>query len=93
MWYFVNEFFILLLFPQNVSLQDYIKFGEFLNNLDEFSISLKIYNVANQPITQGTQVNIYIFNVLNYTRALAKVKFSEKIGVIQNRTLKWPTGL
>ena len=68
MWYFVYDFFFPLLFPQNVSLQDYIKFGEFLNNLDEFSISLKIYNVANQPITQGTQDNIYIFNIYIYTK-------------------------
>ncbi|XP_028409285.1 calcium uptake protein 2, mitochondrial-like isoform X2 [Dendronephthya gigantea] len=36
----------------NVDLKDYIKFGEFLNNLEEFSIALKIYNVANQPVTQ-----------------------------------------
>ncbi|CAB4044646.1 calcium uptake 3, mitochondrial-like, partial [Paramuricea clavata] len=36
----------------NVNLQDYIKFGQFLNNLEEFSIALKIYNVANQPVTQ-----------------------------------------
>lgn len=34
-------------------MTDYIKFGEFLNNLQEFSIALKIYNVANQPVTQG----------------------------------------
>ena len=44
---------------QNVSLQDYLTFGEFLNRLEEFSISLKIYNVANQPVTQGTEFEIH----------------------------------
>ena len=38
---------------QGISFNEFKKFCQFLNNLDDFAIAMKMYTYAQQPVSQG----------------------------------------
>ena len=41
-------------FLQGITLNQFLSFGMFLNNLEDFSLAMRIYSIAGQAVTQGT---------------------------------------
>ena len=39
--------------PQGVSFEDFKEFGQFLNNLDDMALAMKMYTYTDKPISQG----------------------------------------
>ncbi len=44
---------MFLFWFQGITFQEFKKFCQFLNNLDDFSIAMKMYTYAQQPVSQG----------------------------------------
>ena len=38
---------------QGITFADFKEFCQFLNNLDDFALAMRIYTYANQPISEG----------------------------------------
>jgi len=38
---------------QGITFGDFKEFCQFLNNLDDFTLAMRIYTYANQPISEG----------------------------------------
>ena len=45
-------------FLKGITLEQFLRFGMFLNNLEDFSLAMRIYSIAGQAVTQGTATNI-----------------------------------
>lgn len=41
--------------PQGISFEEFRSFFQFLNNLEDFTIAMQMYNFANRSIGQGKQ--------------------------------------
>merc|ERR1719244_1816454 len=37
---------------QGITLQDFVNFGMFLNNLDDFAMAMRIYSISGTPVAQ-----------------------------------------
>jgi len=45
---------------QGITFAEFRDFGQFLNNLDDFAIAMRMYSLADRPISQGSiSVNNY----------------------------------
>lgn len=45
-------------FLKGITLEQFLRFGMFLNNLEDFSLAMRIYSIAGQAVTQGMATNI-----------------------------------
>ena len=43
----------LLIFHQGVTLDDFKAFNRFLNNIDDFIVAVRMFNMMHEPIGQG----------------------------------------
>ncbi|RMX45212.1 hypothetical protein pdam_00024995, partial [Pocillopora damicornis] len=39
---------------KGITLEQFLSFGMFLNNLEDFALAMRIYSIAGQAVTQGT---------------------------------------
>ncbi len=51
-WHMVTIWHVCIFF-QGIVFADFKSFGQFLNSLDDFAVALKMYNFADQPVSQG----------------------------------------
>lgn len=48
-----NIFFVSLLLLQGITFEQFKDFFQFVNNLDDFEIVLRMYSFADQPMSEG----------------------------------------
>ena len=49
----ISYYLFIHLFPQGITLEQFLSFGMFLNNLEDFTLAMRIYSIAGQAVTQG----------------------------------------
>jgi len=83
---------------QGISFADFKEFCQFLNNLDDFALAMKIYTYASQPISEGTSrsssssSNSSILRVssnLQITVQISRGLFTNSLSVFCNLFVSW----
>lgn len=57
--------------PPGISFNEFKVFCQFLNNLEDFTIAMRMYTLADHPISKGNNIKIILVdfknNILNDT--------------------------
>lgn len=47
--------------PPGISFDEFKVFCQFLNNLEDFTIAMRMYTLADHPISKGKKIKIHHF--------------------------------
>ena len=52
------RFYKFIFLTQGITLEQFLNFGMFLNNLEDFALAMRIYSIAGQAVTQGRACHV-----------------------------------
>lgn len=70
---------------KGITFEEFRVFCQFLNNLEDFSIAMRIYTLADRPISKGKNMNVYLIKF--HVNISLQKSFREQSKYVQEQAL------